>query len=99
MLYLFVAIDRTSKYTFIHLHEKATRRVRMRPGQHRPPADQAEASLANGQVERMNRMLKDATVKRFYCGTPRPVAATPEPIRCRVQLCPQTQDLKRPHTL
>ena len=125
-LYLFVAIDRTSKFAYVQLHEKATRRVAgdflrallaavpykvhtvltdngthfTSPGNTCSAA--AEIKLAmergelfrahsfeyacaqndidhrltrpkhpwtNGQVERMNRTLKDATVKRFYYET------------------------------
>ena len=122
-LYLLVAIDRTSKFAFAELHEKATRRVAgnfLRAlaaavpykihtvltdnGAHfTEPSGNAwtpteikamraekvffrchsfEAACAdldiehrltkprhpwtNGQVERMNRTIKDATVKRFY---------------------------------
>src|SRR3712207_452647 len=122
-LYLFVAIDRTSKFAFAELHEKATRRVSgdfLRrliaavpykintvltdngthftdpTGDGWTPEDiramraegvpfrchSFEAACAdldiehrltkprhpwtNGQVERMNRTIKDATVKRFH---------------------------------
>ena len=122
-LHLFVAIDRTSKFAFVELHEKATRRVAgdfLRrlvaavpykintvltdngthftdpTGDGWTPEDiramraekvpfrchSFEAACAdldiehrltkprhpwtNGQVERMNRTLKDATVKRFH---------------------------------
>ena len=125
-LYLLVAIDRTSKFAFVQLHEKATRRIagdflralaatvpyRIRivltdNGTHftEPTGDgwtpediramraqgvpflchSFEAACAdleiehrltkprhpwtNGQVERMNRTIKDATVKRFYYET------------------------------
>src|SRR4249920_2558998 len=125
-LYLLVAIDRTSKFAFAELHEKATRRVAgnfLRAlaaavpykihtvltdnGTHfTEPSGNAwtpteikamraekvffrchsfEAACAdldiehrltkprhpwtNGQVERMNRTIKDATVKRFYYDT------------------------------
>jgi transposase InsO family protein len=125
-LYLLVAIDRTSKFAFVQLHEKATRRIagdffralaaampykiQIVPtdnGTHftEPTGDGwtpedinamrsqgvmfrchsfelACADLAiehrltkprhpwtNGQVERMNRTIKDATVKRFYYET------------------------------
>jgi transposase InsO family protein len=122
-LHLFVAVDRTSKFAFVELHEKATRRVAgdfLRhlvaavpykintvltdngthftdpTGDGWTPEDiramraekvpfrchSFEAACAdldvehrltkprhpwtNGQVERMNRTLKDATVKRFH---------------------------------
>jgi transposase InsO family protein len=125
-LYLFVAIDRTSKFAFVELHEKATRRgagdflrhlvaavpykintVLTDNGTHfTDPAGNGwtpedikalraekvpfrchsfEAACAdldiehrltkprhpwtNGQVERMNRTIKDATVKRFHYGS------------------------------
>src|SRR5215210_5395406 len=125
-LYLFVAIDRTSKFAFAQLHERATRRVAATflhalvaavpykihtvltdngthftdpSGDGWTPEDikamRAEKVLfrchafeaacadlgiehrltkprhpwTNGQVERMNRTLKDATVKRYHYGS------------------------------
>src|SRR3712207_3054117 len=125
-LYLFVAIDRTSKFAFAQLHEKATRRVAMdflraliaavpykihtvltdngthftTPGNTSSAAPLIKEAIArgeifrahsfelacaqndidhrltkprhpwtNGQVERMNRTLKDATVRRYYYDT------------------------------
>jgi len=125
-LYLLVAIDRTTKFAFVELHEKATRRVAgdflralikavpyrihtvltdngthfTSPGNIgsaapdiRRAMDRGEMFLAhafeyacaqnhidhrltkprhpwtNGQVERMNRTIKDATVKRFHYET------------------------------
>ena len=125
-LHLFVAIDRTSKFAFARLHEKATRRVAGNflgalaaavpykvhtvltdngthftdpSGDGWTPEDikamraekvpfrchAFEAACAdleiehrltkprhpwtNGQVERMNRTLKDATVKRYHYGS------------------------------
>jgi transposase InsO family protein len=122
-LYLFVAIDRTSKFAFVELHEKATTRIAAEflealikavpykihtvltdHGIHfttpsntasaapliREALDRGEPVWAhpfeyacavnsidhrltrpkhpwtNGQVERMNRTIKDATVKRFH---------------------------------
>jgi transposase InsO family protein len=122
-LYLFVAIDRTSKFAFAELHEKATRRVAgdflrhliaavpyrvhtvltdngthfTTPGNTSSAAPDIKAALdagetvwahafeyacaqndiehrltkpyhpwTTGQVERMNRTLKDATVRRYY---------------------------------
>ena len=121
--YLLAAIDRTSKFAFVELHEKATRGARPLtfsksliktipynihtvltdngthftiPGQNlergRDQADDRAQELfrahafeyacaltdidhrltkpkhpwTNGQVERMNRTIKEATVKRFY---------------------------------
>jgi transposase InsO family protein len=125
-LYLLVAIDRTSKFAFVQVHEKATRRVAgdflrallqaipykvhtvltdngtyfTSPGNTCSAAaeiklamEHGEVFLAhafefacaqagidhrltkpkhpwtNGQVERMNRTLKDATAKRFFYET------------------------------
>lgn len=108
-LYLFVAIDRTSKFAYAELHESATRmgardfltnliaavpytihtiltdngiQFAKRKGteaywsipfdricqahniEHR--LTQISHPWTNGQVERMNRTIKDATVKRYY---------------------------------
>ena len=125
-LYLFVAIDRTSKFAFVELHERATRRVAGNflralaaavpykvhtvltdngthftdpTGDGWTPEDikamRAEKVLfrchafeaacanldiehrltkprhpwTNGQVERMNRTIKEATVRRFHYGS------------------------------
>ena len=125
-LYLFVAIDRTSKFAFVELHEKATTRVAAdflralievvpytihtaltdngthftTPGNKSSAASDIKLALergeifrahafelacaqnnidhrltkpkhpwTNGQVERMNRTLKEATVKRYYYET------------------------------
>jgi transposase InsO family protein len=108
-LYLFVAIDRTSKYAYAELHDKATRMVAKEFLAHLIAAvpyaihtvltdngiqfakrqgtevywiipfdricmtHQIEHRLTqvchpwtNGQVERMNRTIKEATVKRYY---------------------------------
>jgi transposase InsO family protein len=116
-LYLFVAIDRTSKFAFVELHEKADRpiaarflqaliaavpyrlhtvltdnglqftdlprirdgriaRYRVHPFRESCRDNGVEHRLTkpnhpwtNGQVERMNRTLKEATVKRYYYET------------------------------
>jgi len=116
-LYLFVAIDRTSKVAIAELHEKATRRVAANflraliaaipyrihtvltdngiqfcdaiRHQNGPTAQYSmhlfkrvcvandidhrltkpKHPWTNGQVERMNRTLKDATVRRYYYET------------------------------
>lgn len=108
-LYLFVAIDRTSKYAYAELHEKATRMVAkdfltrligavpytihtiltdngiqfakregteaywILPFDRECEAHGIEHRLTrvrhpwtNGQVERMNRTIKEATVKRYH---------------------------------
>jgi transposase InsO family protein len=122
-LYLFVAIDRTSKFAFAELHEKATRRIAgdflrhliaavpdrvhtvltdngthfTTPGNTASAAPLIKEAIARGelfrahafelacaqndvdhrltkprhpgtkgQVERMNRTIKDATVRRYY---------------------------------
>src|SRR5215216_2613117 len=122
-LHLFVAIDRTSKFAFAELHERATRRVAgdflrrliaavpyrghtvltdngthfTTPGNTSSAAPDIKAAIdagetvwahafeyacaqndiehrltkpyhpwTNGQVERMNRTLKDATVRRYH---------------------------------
>ena len=133
-LHMFVAIDRTSKFAFVELHEKATtpgrRRVPAAPDRGRSlqdphrahrqrhpvhdarrrwlgrAADQGERSPAanssvltpsntpapeptstteltkpkhpwtNGQVERMNRTIKDATVKRFHYESHEPASSS-----------------------
>ena len=125
-LYLIVAIDRTSKFAFVELHEKVARRTAgeflrrliaevpykvhtvltdngthfTTPGNTSSAAPDIKAALnagepvwahafeyacaqndvdhrltkakhpwTNGQVERMNRTLKDATVKRYFYET------------------------------
>jgi transposase InsO family protein len=125
-LYLFVAIDRTSKFAYVELHEKATTRVAAdfvrallkavpykvhtiltdngthftTPGNQRSAAPDIKLALengeifraqpfelacvqndidhrltkpkhpwTNGQVERMNHTLKEATVNRYYYET------------------------------
>ena len=125
-LHMFVAIDRTSKFAFVELHERATRRVAgdflhhlieavpyaihtvltdngtqfTTPGSAASAAPLIKEALdrgelfrahafeyacaqhdidhrltkpnhpwTNGQVERMNRTLKEATVRRYYYDT------------------------------
>lgn len=111
-LYLFVAIDRTSKFAFAELHQRATRPIAAEFLRHllaavpykihtiltdngiqfaNRPTDHYAFKLlfdyicqaqgiehrltkpnhpwTNGQVERMNRTLKEATVYRYYYST------------------------------
>jgi len=111
-LYLFVAIDRTSKFAFAELHERATRPIAVEFLRHLIAAvpyqihtiltdngiqyanratdryafpllfdricanhgiehrlTKANHPWTNGQVERMNRTLKEATVYRYYYDT------------------------------
>ena len=68
-LCLFVAIDRTSKLAFAQLHEKATRQVAANACEkhrieHR--LTRPYHPWTSGQVERMNRTLKDATANRYH---------------------------------
>jgi transposase InsO family protein len=77
-LYLFVAIDRTSKIAFARLEREANRltataqyathmfslRCRQNGIEHR--LTKPNHPWTNGQVERMNRTLKEATVKRYH---------------------------------
>ncbi len=77
-LYLFVAIDRTSKFAFVQLVESATRvtasaflealiaAVRCQENGIEHRFTKINHPWTNGQVERMNRTLKEATVKRFH---------------------------------
>lgn len=112
ILYLFVAIDRTSKYTYAELHERQTRTIAVDflwrlidavpyaihtiltdngiqftnrktdryafrhlfdriCDQHHIEHRRTKPNhpWTNGQVERMNRTLKEATVKKYYYQT------------------------------
>lgn len=76
-LYLFVAVDRTSKFALIELHSKATRAEGVLLRCHSFDAACADLDIehrltkpahpwTNGQVERMNRTIKEATVRRYH---------------------------------
>jgi hypothetical protein len=73
-------------------------RIRLRPERHRSPADKAQAPWTNGQVERMNRTIKDATVKRYFYETHDP-ASPPAKLRRRLQLRQTPQNPQRPHPI
>jgi hypothetical protein len=86
-LYMLVAIDRTSKFTFVELHEKVAApdiKAAIEAGEpfwaHAFEYACAQCDIdhrltkpkhpwTNGQVERMNRTIKDATVKRYFYDT------------------------------
>jgi transposase InsO family protein len=51
----------------------------------------------NGQVERMNRTLKEATVRRYHYQTHGPLKGPPRRFPLRLQLREATQDPTRPH--
>ena len=151
-LYMFVAIDRTSKFAFVELHEKAddsgfwrlpAPSSRRRPlqgpyGSHRQrhPIHHARAGRAslpggdgngerlrahafeyacakadiehrttkpkhpwtNGQVERMNRTIKDATVKRFHYESHHQLAPSRR-LRQGIQFRSKAEDAQGPHAL
>ena len=68
-LYLFVAIDRTSKFAVAQLVEKADRKTAWEFLElllEAVPYRIHTILTDNGQVERMNRTIKDATVKRYH---------------------------------
>ena len=53
----------------------------------------------NGQVERMNRTIKEATVKALPLRRPRPVRSPSRRLHRRLQFRPTTEDPQGPHTL
>ena len=53
----------------------------------------------NGQVERMNRTIKDATVKRYHLRNPRPTAPASRRLPRSLQFRSQTEDPEGPHPL
>ena len=53
----------------------------------------------NGQVERMNRTIKDATVKRYHYDSHDQLRAHLAALRGRLQPRPPAQDPARPHAL
>ena len=53
----------------------------------------------NGQVERMNRTIKEATVKRYHYEDHQQLRRTPRRLRRRLQFRPTAQDPQRPHAI
>src|SRR3984957_20460619 len=155
-LYLIVAIDRTSKFALVELHEKVARRTAgdflrrliaavpykvhtvltdngthfTTPGNTSSAAPDIKAALkagepvwahafeyacaqndvdhrltkpkhpwTNGQVERMNRTIKDATVKRYFYETHDQLRAPPAKLRRRLQLRQAAQNPQGPHPI
>lgn len=146
-LYLYVAIDRTSKFAFVQLVERATTRTAsdflealvaavpynihtvltdngiqfadIPKNRNGPtarfrghPFDRAcwrhgiehrltkpKHSWTNGQVERMKRTIKDATVKRYHYDNHDQPRRHPRRLRLNIQLRPPSQDPQRPHIL
>lgn len=84
-LHMFVAIDRTSKFAFVELHEKATTAVSkqflLRPGREDEPDHQGR----HGQALLLRQ--------------PRSASTTPRRLRRSLQLRPQAQDPQGPHAL
>src|SRR5882757_5547740 len=64
------------------------------------PDNEAPADLIpdNGKIERMNRTIKDATVKR-YLRNSRPAARPPAKLRRRLQLRQTPQNHQGPHPI
>src|SRR5262249_52784569 len=141
-LHLFVAIDRTSKFAFAQLHEKANRHTATAflkaliavvpykihtiltdngiqfcdlPKNRSGPTARWQTHMfdllcrahgiehrltkpnhpwTNGQVERMNRTLKEATVRRYHYDSPRPASPTHPNIPRRLQLRQASQDFE-----
>ena len=154
-LYLFVAIDRTSKFAYAQLHERATRRIAadfLRAlvaavpytihtvltdnGTHfvdntpEPALTEEEIETVpplffrvhafayaceqnsiehrrtkpkhpwtNGQVERMNRTLKEATVKRFYYQTHQQLKEHMQTFLMTYNFAKRLKTLRGTHTL
>ena len=154
-LSLFVAIDRTSKFAFVELHEKGTTRIAADflialtkavpykihtvltdngthftdPGGETWTPAETEQMLAQGrpfrahafelacvhndidhrltkpkhpwtgQVERMNRTIKDATVKTIFLRNTWGAARSSGGFRHRIQFRTAAQDPQRPHAI
>ena len=68
-LYLYVAIDRTSKFAYAELHKNAFTHIFERvcnENQLEHRKTKIKHPWTNGQVERINRTLKEATVNNFH---------------------------------
>ena len=146
-LYLYVAIDRTSKFAFVQLVKKTGRtsasaflmalikavpykihtvltdngiqftfppryadgptarymthmfdmRCRENGIEHR--LTKIKHPWTNGQVERMNRTIKEATVKRYHYDSHRQLQQPPHRLHQRLQLRQASQDPQGPHAL
>ena len=146
-LYLYVAIDRTSKFAFVQLVRKTGRtsasaflealiaavpykihtvltdngiqftfppryadgptarymthmfdmRCRENGIEHR--LTKIKHPWTNGQVERMNRTIKEATVQRYHYDRPRSARSSPRRLHQRLQLRPTAEDPQGPHAL
>src|SRR3954447_12082870 len=66
---------------------------------HRPRFTKINHPWTNGQVERMNRTIKDATVKRYHYERSRPVAPPSRRLRRRLQFRTPSEDPQRPHAI
>ena len=146
-LYLYVAIDRTSKFAFVQLVKKTGRtsasaflealiaavpykihtvltdngiqftfppryadgptarymthmfdmRCRENGIEHR--LTKIKHPWTNGQVERMNRTIKEATVKRYHYDRHDQLESSPRRLHQRLQLRPAAEDPEGPHAL
>ena len=143
-LYLFVAIDRTSKFAFVELHREAGKAIAAQflrnliaavpyaihtvltdngiqftnmahPTKSRLPHTSSTGSATrhdiehrltkikhpwtNGQVERMNRTIKEATVKRYHYDSHAQLDRHLARLHQRLQLRPPAEDTARPHAI
>ena len=66
---------------------------------HRTSLTKPKHPWTNGQVERMNRTIKDATVKRYHYDDHDQLEPASRRLRRRLQLRTPTEDPQGPHTL
>jgi hypothetical protein len=69
------------------------------PGQISAEIDSPKHPWTNGQVERMNRTLKDATVKRYFYETHDQLRAHLQKLRRRLQLRQAAQNPQGPNPI